>query len=67
MTAQAADLTDDWIGRTVTVHHDKRAYTGRVQHIARTPLGLVQIDLDTGHWLDVPAETVITDQEVPWQ
>lgn len=62
----ARDLTPDHIGRTIAIHTGKTTHTGRIEYIGRTPLGLIQIDLDTG-WHDVPGETVVTDQEVPWR
>lgn len=59
----ARDLTPAWAGRTIAIHEGRTTHLGRVEAIGRTPLGLVQIDLDSG-WHDVDPETVITDQEV---
>lgn len=68
----AAELTDEWIGRTVTVHCCRESHVGELTHVTRFRSrqidGTLAVDAVEvrvgGKWSVVPPETVITDQEV---
>lgn len=74
---RAADLTDEWIGRTVAVHTPQRLVGRLTEILFRTIKTLDEAEKVTAvHvsverrgervWAVVPPETVVTDQEIPF-
>lgn len=69
----AADLTDEWIGRTVAVHCCQEPHVGELTHVTRIRRaqmdGTLAIDYVEvrvgGKWSLLAPDTVITDQETP--